>query len=67
MPAAPLAQSSLAPDHRDKTTEQKLKRFADVFCCLYLYIWFGGISRVCISLDKLIVLLICAVSAPDAS
>ena len=29
MPAAPLAQSSLAPDHRDKTTEQKLKCLAD--------------------------------------
>ena len=37
----------------------KVAMYSGVFCCQHLYIWFGGISRVCICLHKFIVLLLC--------
>ena len=37
--------------------EERLQCLADSFCCRHLYIWFGGISRNCVSPQKIVLFL----------
>ena len=44
-----LSWDAMCSSHRDYIKEPKFWYYADYFCCQHLKVWFGLISRVCIS------------------